>query len=318
MKFSCQIKYFVVAACVAVLLGAALPAHAVKVQIFKSVDPEKEVPQRVLREKAVKEAFAQALFSEASRMIPGTLSAARTEAVKDSFGRHYEEYIAGYKDMNVQMAEDGISVAVDVNVNRKTLRVALKEMGLFSSGEVLTRVSVDNGKYALNETRQLEQNAEIDSLITLYGLSNATDAVTQNVAMFSVRHASNKRWSGELQSVRGKWFGSGASMESVWRELWGKYFGSENIEAFTNPKAVLVVSGWFNPEGVREFGRKLKAWDSAVQEVKLLDVEMQPTAVSASWSLEISDQWVLRGYLNDYLPPRGLTFSLEGLGEAKE
>ncbi|HAS88620.1 MAG TPA: hypothetical protein DCS48_04870, partial [Desulfovibrio sp.] len=78
-----------------------------------------------------------------------------------------------------------------------------------------------------------------------------------------------------------------------------------------------VVSGWFNPEGVREFGRKLKSWDSAVQEVKLLDVEMKPTAVSASWSLEVSDQWVLRSYLNDYLPPRGLNFSLEGLEEPK-
>ena len=119
MKFSYQIKYFVVAACFAVLLGAALPAHAVKVQIFKPVDPENEVPQRVLREQAVNEAFAQALFSEASRMIPGTLSAARAEAVKESFGKHYEEYISGYKDMNVQLTKDGASVAVDVSVNRK-------------------------------------------------------------------------------------------------------------------------------------------------------------------------------------------------------
>ena len=198
------------------------------------------------------------------------------------------------------------------------MRDALKKLGLFSSGEVLTRISIDNGKYALNETRQQVQNAEVDTLVTLYGLSNAAESVTDNVVMFSVRHASKNRWSGELQSSRGKWFGSGSSMESVWSELWGKYFGSENIEAFTNPKAVLVVSGWFNPDGVREFGRKLKKWDSAVQEVKLLDVEMQPTAVSASWSLEISDQWVLRGYLNDYLPPRGLTFSLDGLEEAKE
>ncbi len=85
-----------------------------------------------------------------------------------------------------------------------------------------------------------------------------------------------------------------------------------------NPKAVLVVNGWFNPEGVREFARKLKSWDSAVQEVQLLDVEMKPTAVSASWSLEVSDQWVLRSYLNDYLPPRGLTFNLKGLTEEKE
>nr|WP_203544955.1 hypothetical protein [Desulfovibrio sp. JC010] len=308
------------AACVAVLCSA-LPAHAVKVQIFKAVDPdpEKQVAQRTLRQEAVTEAFAQALFAEASRMIPGTLSATRTEAVKKSFGKHYEEYISGYKDMNVKVAEDGVSVSIDVNVNRKSLRGALKKMGLFSSVEVPAQINVDNGKYVLNEERQLKQNEEISEFIALYGLTNSTVADSNGTAaVFSVRHASKKRWAGELQSSRGKWYASGSSMESVWRELWGKYFGSENIDALMNPKAVLVVNGWFNPDGVREFGRKLKSWDSAVQEVKLLDVQMQPTAVSASWAIEISDQWVLRGYLNDYLPPRGLTFSLEGLEEKKE
>ncbi len=319
LKFFHQIRFFVFTAFVAVLLCAAVPAHAVKVQIFKPVDPEVEVPQRTLRQEAVTEAFAQALFAEASRMIPGTLSAARTEAVKKSFGKYYEEYISGYKDMDVKMAEDGVSVSIDVNVNRKSLRAALKKMGLFSSGEVAAQIEVSNGKFPLNEELLIEQNREIDRLVTLYGLSKSTVADSNGTAaVFSVRHASEKRWAGELQSSRGKWYGSGDSIDSVWRELWGKYFGSENIDALMNPKAVLVVSGWFNPEGVRDFGRKLKTWDSAVQEVQLLDVEMKPTAVSASWSLEISDQWVLRGYLNDYLPPRGLTFSLEGLEEAKE
>ncbi|NDV21825.1 hypothetical protein FMS18_03750 [Desulfovibrio sp. JC022] len=319
MNFSDKIKPFVLAACVVVLLFSALPAYAVKVQIFKPVDPEKEVPQRTLRQEAVTEAFAQALFAEASRMLPGTMSAERTEAVKKAFGKYYEEYINGYKDMNVKLAEDGVSVSINVSVNRKSLRSAMKKMGLFSAAEVPAQINVSNEKYTLNEDRQLKQNEQINELIALYGLSNATIADTNGTAaVLSVRHASKKRWSGDLQSSRGKWFASGSSMERVWRELWGKYFGSENIEALMNPKAVLVVSGWFNPDGVREFGRKLKSWDSAVQEVNLLDVEMKPTAVSASWSLEVSDQWVLRGYLNDYLPPRGLNFSLEGLEEAKE
>ncbi len=190
-------------------------------------------------------------------------------------------------------------------------------MGLFSPSGVAAKMYISNGKFSLNGQQILDQRNEINELSVLYGLRNATVADDGSAVLFSVNHVSKKRWTGELQSSMGKWAASGSSMERVWRDLWERYFGSENVDALTNPKALLVVNGWFSPEGVREFGNKLKTWDSAVQEVELLDVEMKPTAVSACWSLEVSDQWVLRGYLNDYQPPRGLSFSLKGLEEAK-
>lgn len=312
-------RFFFVVLAVAIV-GIAVPAHAVKVQIFKPVDPEKEVASRVLRDKAVSQAFAQALLSESVRMIPGSLSSERSEALKITLGKRYEEYISGYKDMDVQQGEDGVSVRIDVNVNRKSLRAALKKMGMFvpAGKTVFTDILISNEKYTLNEEREAKQNEQINTLSALYAIQNATTVEKDDsVAEFSVRHVSKKRWSGELKSSYGKWFASGTSLETVWRNLWERYYGSQNVDVLMNPKAVLVVSGWFNPEGVREFGRKLKSWDSAVQEVQLLDVEMKPTAVSASWSLEVSDQWVLRSYLNDYLPPRGLNFNLDGLADDK-
>lgn len=315
-----DIKRFFFVILAAAIVGIAVPAHAVKVQIFKPVDPEKEEASRVLRDKAVSQAFAQALLSESVRMIPGSLSSERSEALKITLGKRYEEYISGYKDMDVQQGEDGVSVRIDVNVNRKSLRAALKKMGMFVpvGKTVFTDILISNEKYTLNEERQAKQNEQINTLTALYAIQNATTAENDDsVAEFSVRHVSKKRWSGELKSSYGKWFASGTSLETVWRNLWERYYGSQNVDVLMNPKAVLVVSGWFNPEGVREFGRKLKSWDSAVQEVQLLDVEMKPTAVSASWSLEVSDQWVLRSYLNDYLPPRGLNFNLDGLAGDK-
>ncbi|CCO24814.1 hypothetical protein [Maridesulfovibrio hydrothermalis] len=295
---------------------AAIPAHAVKVQIFKAVDAEKEEPSRVLRNKAVSEAFAQALLAEAVRMIPGTLSSERAEALKWILGKNYEEYISGYKDMDIKQEDAGVTVRIDVNVNRKALRTALKKMGMFSAGGagVQAHVAVSNEKFVLGKEAQEKQNEQIATLIALYGIQQKNDAKGNGtVVSFSVRHSSKKRWNGELASDLGKWFASGTSLEKVWRNLWERYYGVQDAQALMNPKAVLVVTGWFNPEGVREFGRKLKSWDSAVQEVQLLDVEMKPTAVSASWSLEVSDEWVLKSYLNDYLPPRGLTFNIEGL-----
>ncbi|WP_027722523.1 hypothetical protein [Maridesulfovibrio zosterae] len=316
MTFYIDIKKFLLVILAVMIAGSAVPAYAVKVQIFKTADPEQKVAVRTLRDEAVSEAFAQALLSESIRMIPGSLSPERTEALKVAFGKHYEEYISGYKDMDVKQDKEGISVSIDVNINRKSLRDVLRKMGLFAAEDstVETMINISNGKYPLNKDQQVKQDAEILSLMNLYALQNATvGSENENIVTFSVQHVSRKRWRGELKSVSGSWSDSGPSMEIVWRNLWEKYYGKQTAGEVMNPKAVLVVSGWFNPEGVLEFGRKLKTWDSAAQEVKLLDVEMKPTVVSASWSLEVSDQWVLRSYLNDYLPPRGLTFSIEGL-----
>ncbi len=298
------------------ILGCAIPAQAVKVQILKQADPEKDVPVRVLREEAMSQAFAQAILSESGRMT-GELPKERSEALKWLFGKHYEDFITGYKDLNVKQEEAGVSVSVDVNVNRKVLRETLLRMGLLAADPkpVDAVLNISNGKFALSAEQQAEQNDDLAKLMAIYAVRNATAGAVNgtSAADFKVTRVSKSRWRGELQAGGTNWAGSGPDMESVWRQLWEKYYGANSSEILSTPKAVLVVSGWFNPEGVREFDRKLKSWDSAVQEVLLQDVEMKPTAVSASWSLDVSDQWVLKSYLNDYLPPRGLSFSLKGL-----
>ncbi|MBI9110481.1 MAG: hypothetical protein JEY82_04660 [Maridesulfovibrio ferrireducens] len=296
--------------------AASVPAFAVKVQIFKPT--EENVSSKDLRSEAVSQAFAQALFAESVRMMPSTLSAERSNALKDMFGNHYEEFITGYRDMDVKFQEDGVAVRIDVNVNRSALRAVLKKMGLFSNAEISVKadISVSSGKTKLNETQQLDLDTEVQNLMVLYGVQK-TASTDLSAPELSITKVGKNRWAGELTSAHGNWKASGHTVERVWQNLWAKFFDSENVESMMNPKAVLVVNGWFNPDGVREFDRLLKSWDSAVQEVQLLDVEMKPTAVSASWSLEVSDQWVLKSYLNDYLPSRGLSFNIDGLSGDK-
>lgn len=319
MNLSLNIKKIFLVFAVMSVVAVAVPAYALKVQIFKSVDPDVEIATQVLRDKAVSQAFAQALFSESIRMIPEPLSSERSEALKKVFSQNYEKYISGYKDMDVKQEEGGVAVSIDVNVNRQSLRSALKKMGMFipADAAVMADVQVSNEKYPLNEDQQLRQNAEIESLMALYAVNRVPAGGNGTVTVFSARHAGKNRWSGELSSEFGKWYASGPAMDVVWHNLWEKYYDSRQIDTVMNPRGVLFVTGWFNPEGVREFGKKLRSWDSAVQEVQLLNVKMEPTAVSACWSLEVSDQWVLRSNLNDYLPMRGLTFNLEGLEDKK-
>ncbi len=317
MIFSEYIKksFFVLSALV-LIMASSLPAFAVNVQIFKPL--EEGVSSKDMRAEAVSQAFAQALMSESARMIPGSLSAERSNALKDMFTKHYEEFITGYRDMDVKFQEDGVAVRIDVNANRSELRAALKRMGFFSDikTSVKADISVSNGKFKLSETDQAQFDADLQQLMVLYGVQKVV-STESSIPKLGLTQVSKNRWNGDLISAHGKWNASGRTVETVWNSLWAKYYNSENVQSTMNPKVVLVVNGWFNPDGVQEFDRMLKSWDSAVQEVKLLDVEMKPTAVSASWSLEVSDQWVLKSYLNDYLPSRGLSFNIDGLSGNK-
>ncbi|OEU70678.1 MAG: hypothetical protein BA863_15085 [Desulfovibrio sp. S3730MH75] len=319
MIFSKYIKKTVFVLCALIITTAlAVPAGAVKVQVFKA--GEEGVSTKNLRAEAVSQAFAQALLAESVRMIPVTLSADRTEALKSMFGSNYESFITGYKDMDVKYHDDGVTIRIDVNVNRATLRDSLRKMGLFASADkfVKSSVVISNGTYKLNAKDQAARDAKVKELMSLYAVQEVSAGTVDPLAStLKITQVGKKNFSGSLDSPNGKWYSAGNSVISVWGRLWAKYYKSARADDAVNPKAVLVVNGWFNPDGVREFGRLLKSWDSAVQEVQLLDVEMKPTAVSASWSLDVSDQWVLKRYLNDFLPPRGLSYRIDGLSEEK-
>ncbi len=299
-KFIC--KQLIMAA---VLCVIATPAFAVKVQVFK---PAKEgKPATSVRQEAIELAFAQALLTEALRMVPGELDSQRAEALRDWLGERRNVFVSGYRDMKVGQEENGISVGLDVTVNRNALRNTLKGIGLFST----------NGSKVKAEVRTSSEDqgdlAILDKLELIYGVESVKGGADTAVV---INKSGKKRWDGSLSVVGGEsWTAYGPSLDTVWNKLWKKYFETVKTPESMNPHANLVVIGWFSPEGVREFGRVLKGWDAAVQEVELLEVEMKPTAVSANWSLEIADQWLLKSYLNDYLPQRGLSYTINGLGE---
>ncbi len=319
MIFSKYIKKSIFVFCALIITTAlAVPAGAVKVQVFKA--GEEGVSTKDLRTEAVAQAFAQALLAESVRMIPVTVSADRSDALKSMFSNNYESFISGYKDMDVKYHDDGVTIRIDVNVNRAALRDSLRNMGFFASADkvVKSAVVISNGTYKLNAKDQAARDAKVKELKSLYAVQDVAPGTVDPLAStLKITQVGKKSFSGSLDSSNGNWQSAGNSVESVWGRLWTKYYESVRTDDTMNPKAVLVVNGWFNSDGVREFGRLLKSWDSAVQEVQLLDVEMKPTAVSASWSLDVSDQWVLKSYLNDFLPPRGLSYRIDGLSEEK-
>lgn len=295
-------KIMLVAALVCVTATSAL---AVNVQVFQPTEEGQSVSE--IRDKALELAFAQAILSEALRMVPGEIEAARAEVLKSWLGEHRDVFVTGYRDKTVTQEENGVSVGLNVDVNRQVLREYLKKIGLFStfSKKIKAAVSVTLGK------GQQDDLAALDKLMLLYGVEKVDAGAAVNVVINST---GQKSWNGSLSVLQGQnWKAYGLDIETVWSKLWENYFKSVQSSADMNPRASIVVSGWFSPEGAREFDRVLKSWDAAVQEVKLVGLEMKPTTVSAKWTLEIADQWLLKSYLNDYLPQRGLSYTINGI-----
>jgi hypothetical protein len=295
------------------LVSAALvflmvaPAYAVKVQVFQPAEEEKTVAE--IRDEAVDLAFAQAIMSEALRMIPGELDPGRSEVLKKWLGDRKDTFVSGYRDKSVSQEENGVSVGINVDVNRKALRGYLKKIGVFSTYSKKVEASLQTSI----TDQQTDDLDELNRLMIVFGVQKVAEGA--DIAV-SINKAGKKSWSGSLSVSGGQsWKSYGLDLDKVWSKLWENYFSSIQSSADMNPRATLEITGWFSPEGVREFGRVLRGWDAAVQEVELGGLEMKPTAVSAFWTMEIADKWLLKSYLSDYLPQRGLSYTINGINE---
>lgn len=286
------------------ILVSAIPAMAIKVQVFQPAEEGKSISE--VRSRAIDKAFSQAILSEALRMIPNDLTPGRADALQTWLGDRKDTFVTGYRDRNVSQEENGVSVSLNVDVNRKDLREYLKKIGVYYTSSNRVEANVTS-PFTEDQTDDL---ADLNNLLLVFGIIK-TDSLSDVSVTIS---NSGKNFIGNLSTSSGRKFKSyGNSLEIVWSKLWENYFKTVHLDSDLSNKTTLEVSGWFSPDGVRDFDRVLKSWDAAVQEVKLGGLEMKPTAVSAIWTLDVGDQWLLKSYLNDYLPQRGLNYTISGL-----
>jgi len=274
-------------------------AMAEPVEVFTPKD-EKTSPMQ-LRTKALSEAFALAILGEAQLMLSPQLNEERAELFRQYLAGHGKPYIQGYKILSSQDVEDGLHMSVDVRVNRKTLRNGLKALGFFDTLETRQPASVTWPEDISEEDMSL-----LRGLMVMSGLEPAGEVQPS----FSLERTAEGTYKGLLSMDGNEWRSANKDMSVVWVQLWTHFFTRTKTVDTTVPTQLLTVSGWFSPDGVLEFDRVLKEWDSAIQEAKLLEMDMQATGVGATWNLNISNGDRLNILLNSYLPQRGLSFHL--------
>lgn len=274
-------------------------AVAGEVRVFKP--KEEDISPMALRKEAMAEGFGQAVLEDALAMLPGELGEVRTELLKQYFVENAQPYILGYKILYSQDMDAGLILRLDVKVNKRTLRAGLKRMGLFSTIKTPLPASV-----VWPEDLDEEALLKLQGLVTLTGLQVTADTSPS----FTFDPGPEKTYKARLVLDDREWVAMNKDMSVAWFELWAKYFTRSEVVASQASTQLLVINGWFSPDGVLEFDRVLRSWDSAVQEVQLIEMDMQPAGVGASWDVRILSSERLSRMLQGYLPQRGLSYQL--------
>ncbi len=290
------LKYF---ACIIVFVLTAGLAQAQPVEVF--VPFEEGMTSMQLRQKASDEAFAQAVTSIALKLLPGPLAKERQRLLKDYFLEKAGGYVLGYKEISSFRAEDGLNLTMDVNVNRKALRSALQDLGVYFTVSKPLPVTFRHQGELGDESLQ-----KIRDLILLTGLKRDLDVQPE----FLLQREGEKLWKGRLIFEGRDWVSIKKDIPELWFDLWKRYFNRKELRESASSSTRLRVTGWFTPDGVQDFDRVLQSWVSAVQEVKLVEMEMLPSGVSATWDVHVINQGLLKDRLAAFLPGRGLTFGI--------
>lgn len=292
-----KVRVFLMSSLVALLLVGT--AVAGEVHVFMPVD--EELSPMALRSKAMAEGFAMAVVEEARPMLPGKLDEARSDLFKEYLLTNAKPFIQGYKILNSEDMSMGLSLVLDVRVNKKTLRDALKRLGLMTTIVSPLEVSV---VWPSDFTE--EELVKLQGLMTFTGIQNAPDVMPS----FLFERGPEGTHKARLEFDDHEWVAINKDMTKAWVELWSRYFTRSEVTQLRTGIQKLTVSGWFSPDAALEFDRVLKSWDSSVQEVELLELDMQPTGVGGTWEIRLLSGARLDMMLNSYLPQRGLSYQL--------
>lgn len=282
----------------------ASTAQAASVRVFKA--GEAGVSPMQLREGAMAEGFAQAVVDEARTMLPAELDEVRAELLRLYMVEHAKPYVQGYNIVSSEAMDAGLILNLDVIIDRTALREGLRQMGFYSTLSAPQPVNL-----VLPQNLTGEEGSALMDLVTLTGLRREA----AGTPVFTLEKGAEGVFLAHLDAGADRWTARGKNMTTVWFDLWGRFFTRPEAAALRTDMRELSVAGWFSSDAALEFDRVLRGWDSAVQEVQLVELDMQPSGVGASWNLRLVSGERFAMLLGGYLPQRGLTHRLTEVGQ---
>lgn len=284
------------------LWGAILTpgwATADEVRVFQP--REQGMTPNQLRQETLYLGFAEAVFQVAGKLLPRPLEEERAAAVREYLTPSAEKYVLGYKELASTPSADGLTMLVDVDVNRRALRDHLESLGLMQTAGQPLPVRI-----VAEPTLTDADLASLSRLQVLSGISPSGVPLPE----LHIGREPDGPVRGVLRSAAGSWSALNTDLQTVWLHLWAQYFTSSQVASSGLGSEVLTVTGWFASDGAHEFDNMLRGWDGLLREVRLVDMDLLPEGVVARWEVAVTNRSALEQRLDQYLPPRGLSYSL--------
>ncbi len=309
-KMKLMLKISILTFVLALVLAApALAVEEVRVfqpKMVEAEEPGKELVELTplqLRQKTLLLAFSEAAVQTAQAMSAEPLGKDRLNALRTYFKPRASEWILGYKELSSRLSENGLSMLLEVDVNRRVLRQVVASLGL-------DKPTSDTLRFSLIPLPTLLEADKV-ALSSIMLLVNAKESPGIQPQL-TLGRMENGTLRGSLDSDRGFWSAMDVDMTTIWFALWDRYY-LEGRAAEAGSAGVLEVSGWFTPDGANDFDRVLSGWDDLLRSSKLVELDLLTAGVTARWEVDPVDLKSFKQRLSGYLPQRGLSYDVNGV-----
>lgn len=317
------------------VLSLAVPVQARMATAIWNETPAPDLPPEeqplASRTQAREAAFADAVFAEALDVLRGNLNESRRLLLKEYLVSKSDDLVVSYSELGTEsMPEGGMRLTVDVAVNKRALKHELKRIGVWYTVQEPLAYNPAYGTVAPDTWEKLGRMHLLFGLVpnSSAGISLSMDMVDDIWTMTLAASGSGSANGQDISQMNGQARKAqqgrhvvsapppapitvqGGTFEDAWLGVWAKYFDAGTLEDLTADTVTLTVDGWFTSDGVEAFDRMLLEWDDVLDDANLMNVSMKPEGISASWRLRVSAAGELERKLSDYLPARGLSFTL--------
>jgi hypothetical protein len=290
------------------LMVLLIPAAAAKgVEVRVDWPAVENATEPMPRSAAIDTGFNKAVHLTALDLLPGSLALERSKLLYSYLEPRAGEYVLSYSEEGV-VHDPARTLVMNVDVNRQALKDTLKRIGVYYTVDEFRNfdLRLSGGAQAFWE--------ELGRLTTLSGLT--VEDGSQPRLHLSL--TDNATLMGTLSAGDKEWIAYSNNLEGLWADLWGQWFTLPEAEEGLFQAAVLTVSGWYSPEGVRAFVQKISGWERELESAVLTEVEMLPDGIKAKWLVRYRDERALEERLSSYLYDRGLGFEFEDVPSEKK